>query len=285
MKGILAVGDICVDLRVRARCRPATGADAMARIDRRPGGSVAACAAFARRAGAEPVRFIGRIGDDLEGAYLTRSLAQAGVEARLRVVAGAPTARVVSVIADKDRTMYSDPGALASAAAGDVTAADLGAMAYLHVSGYTLTRPGGARALAHWVRLASSRGVGVSLDPGPAAPDRVRSLMGQVTLLCAEAREARRLELEAWRAPVTVITAGRGPVRLLLGDREIRLKPPRLVLDDPTGAGDALRGGLLARLAAGAAPEAALRDALADLGSLVEDGRLSWTAQVPRPTC
>ena len=177
--------------------------------------------------------------------------------------------------------MYTDPGVLETLAADDVEAIDMEGMGFLHVSGYTLTRPGGEAAMARWMRLARALGLGVSLDPGPAAPAEIASVMGQVTLLVAEAREQRRLGPSAPRAPVTVVTAGPGPVRLILEGREHRFSPPPLRLSDPTGAGDALRGALLARLAQGAPPAAALEQALRDLPALVVDGRFSWGAGAP----
>src|SRR4051812_20728327 len=117
---LLSLGDLLLDLVVRYDPQSGeadTGPDG---VQMWPGGSAANFAVWAAREGAD-VRFISRVGRDMPGEMLTRSLEDAGVAASVRVVDDAATGRVLVMVDDKGvRKMWSYPGASATVSVDDL---------------------------------------------------------------------------------------------------------------------------------------------------------------------
>jgi len=101
---VVVVGDLAVDVLVTPTTSPLPGADVPARIATTPGGAGANTAAWLVARGVD-VTLVGRVGDDVAGRAVVAGLADAGVDAAVAVDPEAPTATVVVLLADGERTM------------------------------------------------------------------------------------------------------------------------------------------------------------------------------------
>jgi sugar/nucleoside kinase (ribokinase family) len=263
---LCAVGDLVQDVVVWLADAPRTATDTPARIFHRRGGSAANVAVFAAAVNGG-ARFIGRVGDDTAGDRLVQGLMAAGVDARVQR-AGRTGTIVVLVDPAGERTMLSDRGA--STALTDVPDAWLDGVSLLHVPAYSLAaEPIGATCVA-LAESARRRGIAVSVDAssvsvleayGTTRFLEVVAAMGPAVFF-ANREEADLLHLEsAPPAPVTVVTAGPGPV-LILPSEEIPI-PPVDVVTDTTAAGDAFAAAFLTAWAGGARPADAVRAGIA----------------------
>ena len=165
---VVVVGDVMRDVSARLAAPPAPGSDTPAVVEGRPGGGGANTAAWLARLGV-PVVFAGCVGDDEAGREAARSLAEAGVDARLAVRPGRTGACVVIVGPDGERTMLTDPGANARLEPGDVPGDEIRAGGHLHVSGYALLRAGSRPAAVAALAAAREAGVAASVDPARIA--------------------------------------------------------------------------------------------------------------------
>jgi sugar/nucleoside kinase (ribokinase family) len=235
-----------------------------ARIATTPGGAGANTAAWLAARGVD-VTLVGRVGDDVAGRAVVAGLADAGVDAAVAVDPEAPTATVVVLLADGERTMLSDRGAAARLAVTDLPALD--GVDHLHLSGYVLG--GGSRA-AGLAALAAARATGASTSLDAQGPllDGLLPRLGGVDLLLPNTAELAALTgseepgsaaalLDV--AGAVVVTAGVAGASWVDRDGVRTVHAPSVDLVDATGAGDAFDAGLLAAWLAGAGPEAALR--------------------------
>jgi sugar/nucleoside kinase (ribokinase family) len=126
MTRVVVVGDVAVDVLVTAATPPVPGADVPAAIRTAPGGEGANTATWLAHHGADVV-LVARVGADAAGRAAADDLRAAGVEPVLAVDGDTPTATVVVLLGDGDRTMLSDRGAaarLSPADLPDLTGAD-----------------------------------------------------------------------------------------------------------------------------------------------------------------
>ncbi|MGZ8631665.1 MAG: carbohydrate kinase family protein [Actinomycetota bacterium] len=286
---LVCVGDVMLDVRVDAEALK-RGGDVHGRVLLQPGGTSANAAVWAAWAGAS-TRVIGRVGDDLQGRSLRSALEERGVEAALTVDPGAPTGTMLVVHEPGERSMVADRGANARLVPDDLPAT-IDAEAIL-VSGYLLLQePGHAAA-----RDALSRAVGPLVAVEAASwplveafgADRFFEATAQASLVLANEHEAE------------VLTGRRGePAAASLGERyrvaavKMDRRGAALSVDgvviaapaepieeevDPTGAGDAFDGVLLASLARGSSAEEALA-AANRAGALVASSDQAWPERV-----
>jgi sugar/nucleoside kinase (ribokinase family) len=172
------------------------------------------------------------------------------------VDAGAPTATVV-VLLDGDRTMLSDRGAAARLSPADLP----------DLAGRTTCT---CRATCCWTRrpatpglaaLAAARAAGLttSVDPqaAPALTPAFRDWVRGVDLLLPNAAE-----LAAYGEPdgvgAVAVTDGPRPARWIDAGGVVAVRPPRVEVVDPTGAGDAFDAGVLVARLSGEGPAEAL---------------------------
>ncbi|PSQ35419.1 sugar kinase [Halobacteriales archaeon QS_9_70_65] len=239
---------------VRERTEPGGGSAA----------NVAALAGLDREA-----RPFGSVGDDDAGSAIRSELWRAGVETRLRTVAGAATTRKYLLVDDDGEVAVPGTGgADESLSAADIPAATFDDADALHLTGQD---PKTAAVLA---ATAADRGLAVSFDPGRRLTDRDYDDIDHVDLLFASKRETAAAATPAW----TVTTrGGRGAT---LSCPEGRLDHPGYDLDGPpvdaAGAGDAFAAGFLAVRLADGDPERALSVAAAC-------GALAAGERGPRP--
>jgi ribokinase len=269
---VVVLGDVMVDVVARLSGPVAVVSDSEASISFAGGGSAANVAAWLAFAGATPV-LVGRIGDDDRGASAAAALRGAGVDARLVVDDKRPTGTCVVLVGPGgERSMLPDPGANVALAPADLGDSLLTAGGHLHVTGYSLVRPGPRPAARSAIARAAASGMSVSVDPSSAAllslgfldlADGAGLLLPNVeeaaalTGLSDVVRAARALTS---RFPEVVVKLGAEGALWTNGSDEVRVpaaRPPGAVVDT-TGAGDAFVAGLLAARLRGARPREAL---------------------------
>jgi sugar/nucleoside kinase (ribokinase family) len=269
---LISVGDVMVDVSVgSADLR--RGGDVHGEVRLRPGGAAANAAVWAAAAGAK-VRLYGRVGDDIAGRLVRSALEERGVEAALATGLGARTGTMLVMHEAGERSMVADRGANAGLSEEDLPA-ELHAGAVL-VSGYILFHPDSEAAAVGSLRRARSSWIAVDAASWPLlehfGTERFRKGVGPANMLLANRLEAGALTgsadpEESARAltedfEMAVVKLGEGGALMARrGAQPVRQAAPAVREVDPTGAGDAFDGVLLAWLARGAPPEAALQQA------------------------
>jgi sugar/nucleoside kinase (ribokinase family) len=245
---------------------------------------------WAARDGASS-RVLGRIGDDLQGRMLRSALAERGVEDTLVVDPDAPSGTMLVVHEPGERSMAADRGANANLVPDDLPAT-LEAGAVL-VSGYLLLQEAGHGAAIAALERASASLVGVEAASWPLVEafgvDRFYEATEAATVVLANELEARTLTGadgveaatalgERYRVAAVKLGAA-GAVMVVDG---VLHRAPAEPIDevDPTGAGDAFDGVLLASLARGADAPMALRRAC-HAGALVAASPGTWPEPGP----
>ena len=184
-----------------------------------------------------------------------------------------PAGIIVSLIgADGTRSMLTDRGAGPLLAAADLRPAWLEGVRWLHVSGYALTAEPVVGAAVQAAARVRAQGGTVSVDLASVAAIEAagpRAFLGRV----AECRPAivfgTQAELHYDPQPAPLVVAKRGAAGAgLRGTTEVDRPSLAAEVIDPTGAGDALAGGMLAALLRGAQPTAALEAGLDRRGAL-----------------
>jgi ribokinase len=285
---LICVGDVMLDVRVDAG-ELARGGDVHGRVALQPGGTSANAAVWAAASGAS-ARVHGKVGTDLVGRLLRTELEVRGVEPQLTEDPYAPSGTMLVVFEAGERSMVADRGANARLTPQDLPA-DLVAGAVL-VSGYLLLQDGAQEAGVEAIHRSRSEWIAVEAATWPLAeavgPQGFDELAAGASVVLANEREAEALtsrepvgaarELgERYRA-VAVKRGAAGAVMVLDGAVH-EADAEGIEERDPTGAGDAFDGVLLASLARGTDPDEALRLACR-VGASVAASASAWPAVV-----
>lgn len=286
---VLCLGDVMLDVHARSGAL-AHGGDVHGRVAVRAGGTSANAAVWASWAGAA-AGVMASVGDDLVGDLLLGSIADRGVD--VRGVSRHPEVSGVMlvVVEEGDRSMVADRGANASFATADLPPA-LTAGALL-ISGYLLLQdPGHDVAVAALAR-ADARIVGVEAASWPLVErrgaERFIEETAAATLVLANDDEAKALVgltgPDAARAlgeryAMAAVKHGEAGATLCVGGVVHSQAAEAIREVDPTGAGDAFDGVLLAGLARGDDAAAALA-AACHAGALVAASTENWPAREP----
>jgi sugar/nucleoside kinase (ribokinase family) len=281
---VIAVGDVMLDVAVDAE-ELARGGDVHGDVVVRPGGSASNAAVWAAAEGAK-VRLHGRVGDDLAGRLLRESLEEHGVEAALAVDPDVRTGAVMVARETWERSMVADRGANARLSPDDLP--DVLKAGAVLVSGYLLFHPGSEAAGRAALERARAEHVAVDAASWPLlrdlGPGRFLQAAGPASVLLLNGKEAETLagpdpeaaaaKLAERFALVAVKLGSQGVVVAAAGG--VRRYPVEPVEEaDPTGAGDAFDGVLLAALTLGAPLEEAVGRASA-AGARVAASDSSW---------
>jgi sugar/nucleoside kinase (ribokinase family) len=267
---LACLGDLTLDVVVRADDSIDAGTDVPAVIRFRPGGSAANAARSFAQLGGKAV-FIGAIGEDEVGTRLVRAMRSAGVIVHA-VRRRGHTARLVVVVGrDGERSFLTDRGVADGLTPRSLKKSWLTKVDALHVPAYSLLHAplSDAAFLAIErartgsglisVDLASQRPL-LSLGRGAvrglferAAPDILFANQGEAAVVAGRVATERLLEL----APIVVVKQGAIGCRVLWrsGERGERshstVATTRIAATDTTGAGDAFDAGFLKSLLTG----------------------------------
>jgi len=256
---VVTFGDVIDDIVVvpQGPVRPDT--DTISTIRVTPGGSAANTAAWLARLGVG-VDFVGRVGADDRERH-ERDLTDSGVTPHLTADPLLPTGRIVIVVEQNTRTMFTDKGANANFSPDAVTDELLAAAAVVHVGGYSVMHdPDAVRRL---IARARARGTAVSVDPSSSGfladfgVDRFFDVVEGAGILMPNLDEGRMLSGLSEPTEIASSLGGRfDHVALTLGGDGCLVSAPGLeptlveavpaALVDPTGAGDSFSAGFLA---------------------------------------
>jgi ribokinase len=264
MGRVVIVGSLNIDSVVSVERHPAPGETLVGGdVKKLWGGKGANQAIAAAQAGAS-VLFIGRVGDDSDGAAYLERLKTRGIDVTsTQVTEGVATGHaMIAVDAAGENTIIVSPGANARLTVDDLAAIDeLG-------SGDVLLAPveSDPPVIAEAMRRASARGARVVLNLAPFTelPNEVLALADPVVV---NEHEAELLRLSGARPASVLVTLGSEGSRW--GDLEVPAGSVARVVDT-TGAGDSYCGTLAARLAAGDEPRDAMVAASAAAARSVE---------------
>jgi sugar/nucleoside kinase (ribokinase family) len=247
MTRVVVVGEVMLDVVAFQDAPLAIASDTPARISLRQGGAGANTAAWLARAGVD-VTLVACVGDDHAANLALDGLR--GVELRVAVDEQLPTGTCIVLVAPGgERTMLPDPGAnTALTVWGTESLFTEGTI--LHVSGYSLMRPGSRGAALDAMARARDAGMLISVDPAsaslliddPAFLDRARP----VDLLLPNEDELAALGGDL--PGVKEFAVKRGRDGAFWSDGLKRIETRAIGVDevvDTTGAGDAFAAGFL----------------------------------------
>ncbi len=264
---VLCIGDVMLDVHARSG-ELALGGDVHGRVRVRPGGTSANAAVWAGAAGAE-AGVIAAVGDDMAGGMLTAALEQRGIDTAGVVRRPSSTGVMLVLSEHGDRSMVADRGANAELRPADLPVTlDAGAVL---VSGYLLLQEPGREVALAAIERAATPWLAVEAASWPlveqAGPDRFFADTFAATVIFANESEAEALvgvrgpgaaaKLGA-RYRIAAVKRGASGAVLSVDGEVIEVAGDVIDEVDPTGAGDAFDGVLLAALAAGDDPFVAL---------------------------
>jgi len=281
---LVCVGDVMLDIRVDAQALK-RGGDVHGRVLLQPGGTSANAAVWGAWAGTT-TRVLGRIGDDLPGRTVRVALAERGVDAALTTDAEAATGTMLVVHEPAERSMVADRGANARLAPDDLPPTiEAGAVL---VSGYLFLQDAGHDAAVAALERARAGLIAVETASWPLieafGPGRFFEETSAATVVLANEREVEALTGRSGvdaagalgeRYRVAAVKMDRRGATLCVDGRVLTAPAEPVDEVDPTGAGDAFDGVLLAMLSCGAAPEDALAHAC-HAGALVAASEHAW---------
>ncbi|MEX2406360.1 MAG: carbohydrate kinase family protein, partial [Actinomycetota bacterium] len=255
---VVTVGDVMLDVRVDADALE-EGGDVHGRVLVRPGGSACNAGVWAAEAGAR-ARVYGRVGTDTAGALIRDELIRRGVEPALAIDPGSDTGTMLVVHEPGERSMVADRGANATLTPEDLPER-LEATAVL-ISGYALLWEPTFEAAKAALDRASARFVAIDGASWPLirdfGPERFFEATTSANTILVNQREAEVLtgrrgdaaaDQLAERFPIVCVKQGESGALMSWEGLVIRYAGEPVAELDPTGAGDAFDGVLLAQLA------------------------------------
>jgi fructokinase len=251
----------------------------------RPGGAPANVAVAVARLGSEAA-FVGRVGEDLFGDLILRTLEVEGVGTSAVQRCKPPTRTSIAFVeisgGERSFTFYrSDPAADELLSVGDVSEEVLYGASFMYFGSIPLIKDPARSTIHRAVELAEELKIPVAFDvnfrehlweSAEAAREVVYPLLDRSRivklsddeispLLGAEkAEEAAKILLDRG---VDLVYVSLGPEGAFYATREFEGEVPSFEVEvvDPTGAGDAFLAAALVRLSGGEWDEEAVRDA------------------------
>jgi sugar/nucleoside kinase (ribokinase family) len=163
---VLVVGELNVDIVLDGMATlPEVGKEILARAMTVALGSSSAIFAHNLRCLGPSVAFLGRVGDDPLGAFVTERLRIGRVDTSMILVTpDRPTGATVALNRGEDRAMITYPGAMEHLTLEDVTPDRLASAGHLHFASVFL-QPSLARRTAALFHRAKEAGMTTSFDP------------------------------------------------------------------------------------------------------------------------
>ena len=253
MNRVLVIGDVIDDIIVvpDGAIRPNT--DTNASITQTLGGSAGNMASWASHAGAD-VTFIGCVASSDE-QRVTKEFEAFGVYAQLQTSQTKPTGSLVVLVDGASRSMLTDRGANKELSLEALTIEYLSDFSYVYLSGYTLFGRSEAE-IKNFIFRVQDAGALLAIDPGSTGyikdfgVEEFKRAVNGVDILLPNEEEFELLTTQT--AHITIVTKGSRGVDLYIeGIKTNSFDAPKVEAIDPTGAGDAFAGSLIAYLVQG----------------------------------
>ena len=260
MSNIVVLGDVNVDVLsvIDGTINFASDTTSVNRLA--VGGSPCNMAAWAAHASGN-VSLIADVGDDFLGEWVISHLSTCSINTvSIQKVAGRTGTCVIIVDAQGQRTMFPDFGANLNVVLDDERVRAITVASVLVMSAYTFMRPETEKLALQALDIAQASGTRIVIDAASSAPIRswgaakVRGFLEQADLVLANDDEIHALTEdghETWlhTLPNIIIKHGPGGASWWSeGELHTQLPSRQIEVRDTTGAGDALCGGLVARL-------------------------------------
>jgi ribokinase len=262
MPGVVALGDLNVDIIAHFDRYPAEGEDALASATEIHCGGSAANAAMALARMGIHTTLISRVGPDSWALKALGSLEEAGVDPRcLQRDAVTMTGMMyVVVTSGGERTILGHRGANVLTDPNQIRESDIQEADLFHLSGYALLSEPQRSAALLALEMACRNHLAVTLDPGMTisnvALDEMHALLPVVDILLPSRAEAQALtSLSAPRdsaralldsgVKVVALKLGQDGCLIATGDQLIRVPAFAVETRDSTGAGDSFAAGFI----------------------------------------
>jgi sugar/nucleoside kinase (ribokinase family) len=248
---VLVIGDVIDDIIVVPQGEIRTNTDTKAQINQTLGGSAGNIASWAAKAGVEPTflgavnsRDVNRVSEQFSHYKVETSLQSSSLE----------TGKLVSIVEGSNRTMLTDRGANRELNFDEITKDFLSQFHFVFLSGYCLFDRS-VRQVKEFITRISDSGSVMFLDPGSAGFIRdfgIEDFKQIVSMVDYFLPNEDEFELVGAVAKHTLVTKGANGVDYYLAkDKVESFAVAELEAKDPTGAGDAFSGTVLAKLALG----------------------------------
>lgn len=248
---VLVIGDVIDDIIVVPESEIRKDTDTVAKISQTLGGSAGNIASWASYAGAD-VTFIGCVHNkDID--RVEKQFAAYGVKVALQR-SDKETGKLVSIVEGTARTMLTDRGANRDLDLESITDHYLSQFNFVFLSGYSIldNQPD---AVSKFLARASGLGLTSAVDPGSAGFIKdygianFKSAINHVDILIPNEDEYDLLGAES---KITIVKRGNKSVDYFDSGQLVESFEVLAVdVIDPTGAGDAFSGTVIAKLALG----------------------------------
>ena len=262
MERALVIGDVIDDIIVVPEGQVRANTDTNAQITQTLGGSASNMASWASHEGAE-VTFIGCVGSS-DADRVTKEFESFGVHAQLQT-SEKSTGSIVVLVEGDSRSMLTDRGANKDLSLEELTIDYLSDFSYVFLSGYTLFGRSEAE-IKNFIFRVQDAGALLAIDPGSTGyikdfgVELFKSCVNGVDILLPNEEEFELLSTES--SHITIVTKGSHGVDLYIeGIKTNSFEAKKVSAIDPTGAGDAFAGSLIANLSQGVELHSAIANA------------------------
>jgi len=249
---VLVIGDVIDDIIVVPTGPIRANTDTNASIRQTLGGSASNMASWAAHEGAD-VTFIGCVGSSDE-QRVSKEFESFGVHTELQT-SSLPTGSLVVLVEGASRSMLTDRGANKELSLESLTIEYLSDFSYVFLSGYTLFGRSEAE-IKNFIFRVQDAGALLAIDPGSTGyikdfgVEEFKAAINGVDILLPNEEEFELLTTEG--SHITIVTKGSDGVDLYIeGIKTKSFDAVEVEAVDPTGAGDAFAGALIANLAKG----------------------------------
>ena len=263
MERVLVIGDVIDDIIVVPEGQVRANTDTNAQITQTLGGSASNMASWASHDGAE-VTFIGCVGSADEDR-VTKEFESFGVHTQLQTSETLKTGSLVVLVEGASRSMLTDRGANKELSLEELTIDYLSDFSYVFLSGYTLFGRSEAE-IKNFIFRVQDAGALLAIDPGSSGyikdfgVEEFKACVDGVDILLPNDEEFELLSSEP--SHITIVTKGSNGVDLYIeGIKTNSFEAEKVTAIDPTGAGDAFAGSLIANLSKGVELHSAIANA------------------------
>ena len=263
MERVLVIGDVIDDIIVVPEGQVRANTDTNAQITQTLGGSASNMASWASHEGAE-VTFVGCVGSADEDR-VTKEFESFGVHTQLQTSETLKTGSLVVLVEGASRSMLTDRGANKELSLEELTIDYLSDFSYVYLSGYTLFGRSEAE-IKNFIFKVQDAGALLAIDPGSSGyikdfgVEEFKDCVNGVDILLPNEEEFELLSSEP--SHITIVTKGSHGVDLYIeGIKTNSFEAEQVDAIDPTGAGDAFAGSLIANLSKGVELHSAIANA------------------------